>query len=506
MKTFNDIDLVQKQRLQPIAILFFSISYIRFLVPIAIYTVVNILDGSLNGLWLSLIVTISLVSIIGIGFLKWFRYQYYMMNHTIYVEQGVFVRKQSFISNDRIHSIDTSTNVLQKWCNVTQLQVETAGVGDKNANIVLHAITVEEAERIQQLLHKNMQNNGSHTVVDNEMKEEMNPITVSTNEKKNVSERSMTWSESLLHAATSSKVFIVIIVVVSFLYRVMDDFLSHTVFKWLNIEHLSTSVVVVLFIGLFVVLWMLASLFLLALEYKFTIKITDDALKVEKGLLERKKITIPLKSIQAIRISESVLQKIFGLVSIHVISTTYGEGGDSNESVASSYLFPALKKKEVLSFLKQFAPEYHDTNEWNRVEGKALRFFVVPYLIMSLVICMGIILFGPHIWKWFSVVIIPLFVLSSWLDYKHTGWKIENDQQLSLQRYNLLTKNKVLICKHKVQWNSMLQTPMQAKKQLASFRIAVTSNKKKKAFLLKHVDENVVQEMRGWLSKKGENN
>ncbi|MCY7932310.1 PH domain-containing protein, partial [Bacillus inaquosorum] len=58
-----------------------------------------------------------------------------------------------YISIDRIQTMNTSAGVIQQIFKLVKLQIETAG-GGKEAEAVLSAISVEEAERIKEAVFK----------------------------------------------------------------------------------------------------------------------------------------------------------------------------------------------------------------------------------------------------------------------------------------------------------------------------------------------------------------
>ena len=52
--------------------------------------------------------------------------------------------------------------------------------------------------------------------------------------------------------------------------------------------------------------------------WKFTFQVTDDALVIRRGLLERERITIAFERIQMVNLEQSIWQRVFGVMSLKV--------------------------------------------------------------------------------------------------------------------------------------------------------------------------------------------
>ncbi|MGB2014418.1 MAG: PH domain-containing protein, partial [Flavobacteriales bacterium] len=65
---------------------------------------------------------------------------------------------------------------------------------------------------------------------------------------------------------------------------------------------------------------------------KFTFQVTDDALVIRRGLLERERITIAFERIQMVNLEQSLWQRVFGVMSLKV--DTAGSSGAEVELAA----------------------------------------------------------------------------------------------------------------------------------------------------------------------------
>lgn len=91
---------------------------------------------------------VLLIWLITASVIEWRKFTYRIEDGEFRIEEGLFFTKKRYISIDRIQSMNTSAGIVQQLFKLVKLQIETAGDG-KNAEAVLSAITVEEAERIR---------------------------------------------------------------------------------------------------------------------------------------------------------------------------------------------------------------------------------------------------------------------------------------------------------------------------------------------------------------------
>lgn len=91
--------------------------------------------------------------LVAASIIKWRRFTYRIEDDEFRIEEGLFVTKKRYISIDRIQTMNTSAGLVQQIFKLVKLQIETAG-GGKEAEAVLSAISVEEAERIKEAVFK----------------------------------------------------------------------------------------------------------------------------------------------------------------------------------------------------------------------------------------------------------------------------------------------------------------------------------------------------------------
>ena len=117
----------------------------------------------------------------------------------------------------------------------------------------------------------------------------------------------------------------------------------------LNLVFLSSQLLY--FLGLLVV-WGISVAMTLLAYYGFTVALDKEDIVITRGLIEKKRATVPLNRVQSVRIIENPLRQFFGYANV-VIDNAGGGLGDG----ATINLFPLVKKKNINGPLKEIFPE-----------------------------------------------------------------------------------------------------------------------------------------------------
>ncbi|MGG0717837.1 PH domain-containing protein [Robertmurraya massiliosenegalensis] len=391
------------------------------------------------------------------GIISWFRYTYRIEEGELRIEHGLFVRNKRYIPFERIQSLDLSEGIIHRPFGLVKVKVETAGSSGLEAEAVLTAITKEAAGQIQDILQKNRAS--GRNLETEELPEQKEEIIYKISMK-----------ELLLLASTSGGVGVVISAVFAFVVQFEELIPYETVFHEIE-EIISNGVVLVsilVFIG-FVLAWLVAVLGMLLKYGNFTLKKVDDDLIVTRGLLEKRQLTIPLKRIQGIRISENLIRQPLGYASVFIESAG-GSVGDKDG--ASANILPFIKKNRIRDIIESNIPGYIFTDEMTPAPKRALKRYLFRGTIIVVPILV-IFLFFFQLWGFLTLLLFPIFAGWAYLCYRDAGWKQEGNQ-LKLS-FRTIVKNTVLMQKNKIQSLSMKESFFQKKTDLASVDATIMS-------------------------------
>jgi len=91
--------------------------------------------------------------------------------------------------------------------------------------------------------------------------------------------------------------------------------------------------------------------------YNFTAAISPDGIRLRYGLLDTQAQTLPPGRIQALKVAQSPLWRIFGWYRIQVNVAGYGAAGNNGEAAARTTLLPVGQLPDVMSMLALVLPD-----------------------------------------------------------------------------------------------------------------------------------------------------
>ncbi|WP_338752866.1 PH domain-containing protein [Bacillus sp. FJAT-52991] len=396
------------------------------------------------------------------GVVKWLRFTYWVEEGELRIEHGLFVKKKRYIPMERIQSLDISEGILQQMFGLVKLTIETAGSSDPmKSEAELTAITKEEATALKEIISREKNRSSDEVEQQDEMEEVQETAAVVY--KANL-------SELLLLAATSGGVGVVISAVVAFLSQFDELIPYEKIFEEASrfIEYGVVFVSIVVCIVLFIA-WIISVVLTLLKYHDFTLEMNDEHIVIQRGLLEKRQITIPFSRIQGITIVENPLRQLAGYCSVQLESAG---GAAPTEESARIILLPMIKKKSALYLLKDIFPNYSFTDQFCSAPKQAVRRYVLRKSYYVILPIMGV---SWYFWPdglWSSALLL-LAVAYGVSCYRAAGWLLIEDQ-LTI-RYRRLSRCTVMMKKSYIQSVDLTQTPWQKKKKLATFSAVIKS-------------------------------
>lgn len=466
-------------RLHPLSILssFFSDLKMFFFSFILLYIWI-----SKYSIRLFLIVLIAIIGLILIGrIIGWFRFHYRVSEDELQIEEGVFVRKKTYISKYRIQSINVTEGILHRIFGLAELKVETAS----NQTTELPAIRKEEAGHLQQQLQ-----------TDDD--EPMDPIDISEEgplEKPIVNQQTVTTKRLLFAGMTSSGVT-VLLGGILFLFSQVEEIIPDHLYDDATTLVLKLSVTIIILVALIALLlsWFVSIATTMITNGKFTIRKEKEELIITRGLIEKKRLTIPLHRIQAIGFKQNLFREPFGF------GTVYAEvaGGeiDPQQKETSKVLFPIMKKSEINAFLEQFVERYGAwEDDFVQPPKRALMGYVLRVSWIFIVGLIASIIFIPT-YSWIVGIIVLLALLLGYTRYKTAGIYLDGNRlALQFRRYG---KTRLMIMHKRLQMLQRKQHALQKRSKLASVRLAILNSIGGVNYQIKSLEESDVHEVTNW--------
>ncbi len=140
------------ERQSPIAIVLILFRFVRLVVrqllPFLIILFINPSAGSDS--WWTIGLSILLGTTTLLSIISYFKFYYYIKDEELIIERGLFQKKKLNVPFDRIQTINFNQNIVHRFFNVVELEIDTAGSSGKEFTI--SALSKDKAERIRSYL------------------------------------------------------------------------------------------------------------------------------------------------------------------------------------------------------------------------------------------------------------------------------------------------------------------------------------------------------------------
>src|SRR5690606_38180138 len=182
----------------------------------------------------------------------------------------------------------------------------------------------------------------------------------------------MSMKELLILATTSGGIGVVISAVAIFLSQFSElipyDAIYEEVMLFLRFGALIVALTIFFVL---LVAWVISVIMTIFANYQFTIQRDEDHIYITRGLLEKKKVSVPLKRVQGIKVSQNPLRELFGYATV-MVESAGGSIGDKDEKIR---LFPLVKTERMIPILAELFPELEWTPELVKAPKRSVHFF-----------------------------------------------------------------------------------------------------------------------------------
>ena len=467
----------EKKRLHPVAML---LSLIKHLKEAALPLIFFVFVGGGNGYswWHFVAIGALIVFTIGNGVLGWIFYTYHVENKELRIHQGFIFRKKRFIPSERIQSIDFSQGVIQRPLGLVKVQIETAGGGGE-PEVVMSALRRADAEVLRSELYEKRK-----TVVDE---------TVQRVEEAEELQYKLSWRDLLIAASTSGGIGVVISFVAAIGSQV-ENFIPDEFYQSVTERVMEATLTYVLLAValLLLISWVFSVLGTVFKYGGFILSRVEGDLIINRGILEKRQLTIPMHRVQAIRIVEGVLRQPLGYATLYVES---GGGGGKDEQF-STILFPLIKRKKVTELLGDILPEVSVHEECVSLPVRARNRYLFRFILPTLLPIGVMAYFLPY--GALSFLFLPIAGVIGYLHYRDAGWGVKGD--VALLQFRYIGRTRVYVARSHIQSMEIETTFLQKPRQLTTFKVSILSSLAGKQFRVRDLEQDSGHALLNWYS------
>lgn len=479
-------------RLHPISAIITSAKALKSMIfPLIIIIATNGFHFSLNfhsdnfwrtfflfGVW-GVGAILALVS----GIVKWRTFVYWFEDGELRIKYGLFVKKKRYIPFERIQSLNYNEGIFHRIFGLVKVQVETAGSKDRKPEVELTAIRKSAAD-----------------VIELEMRRAKNQVNEQMNDEQSLIEEvsvptiyHMSIRDLLILAITSGGIGVVLSGVAAIISQLSDIIPYEEIFSELaDFAKIGAFLVALTVIVSLILAWFVSFVITLINYYEYTVRIEDEKLIITKGLIEKKRITLPLNRIQAIRIVENPVRQLFGYATV-VVESAGGNGGEGNDKKIT--LFPLIQKQDCLGTLEQLFPQLNWRPEFIYSPERARPFFYRIDFVWLIPI-IGACSYFLYPYGLLSLLLMPLTILIGIWQHKSAGYMIDG-KQLTMQ-YRVFSRTTFFMEKKRIQSIETTQTYFQKRKGVTSVKATVMSGMTGMAGNVRNLEQQDAETILSW--------
>jgi putative membrane protein len=405
-----------------------------------------------------------------IGITRWRATTYRVTDRALHFRSGVFSPDETVVPIDRVQAVDTIAGPIQRLFGVSGLQVQTSGGGEK-AEVVLSALSDDRARELRAAL--------GHA-----------------DEAEQTQRRRRLTMGGLLVTALTAPQLGVVLPVVGGLFGLLQNGLVGQSETWLRNVN-SVHEVVLIALGLLLAAWALSFAGSVVAFSGFEIQRADQRLRIRRGLLQRRAVSVPVARVDGVQVVESVLRRPFGLVTLRLELTSLG-----GRETAQRTLFPLMPRRDVEPFLATFLPELGGSLALQQhPPGRARRRYVLRPVLVALVPAAALVVAVPAAWP-AAPVLVALAVVLGLDAFAAAGLRLDpDDGRVVLRARHRAARITLVARRRRVQELGVSRTVFQRRAQLATVSVAVARGTR---LAVRHVDRPVVEEFLVVLDPRGQ--
>ncbi|HEV7752928.1 MAG TPA: PH domain-containing protein [Baekduia sp.] len=405
-----------------------------------------------------------------IGIARWQATTYRVTDRALHFRSGVFSPDETVVPIDRIQAVDTIAGPIQRLFGVSGLQVQTSGGGEK-AEVVLSALSDDRARELRAAL--------GHA-----------------DEAEQTQRRRRLTMGGLLVTALTAPQLGVVLPVVGGLFGLLQNGLVGESETWLRSVNTVHEVVLVA-LALLVAAWVLSFAGSVVAFSGFEIQRADQRLRIRRGLLQRRAVSVPVARVDGVQVVESALRRPLRLVTLRLELTSLG-----GRETAQRTLFPLLPRRDVEPFLATFLPELAGSLALqHHPPARARRRYVTRPVLAALVLAAALVVAVPAAWP-AAPVLVALAVGLGLDAFAAAGLRLDpDDGRVVLRARHRAARVTLVARRRRLQELGVSRTVFQRRAELATVSVAVARGTR---LAVRHVDPPLVEEFlvaldpRGW--------
>jgi putative membrane protein len=385
--------------------------------------------------------------------IHWATLRYRVHGNRLEITSGLLNRQSRTIDPARIQNIELIQNLLHKWTGLVELRIETAG--NASTEGLLSALSVEEADRLQQQLATA----GSLLATgDRDDGQEQTLVKMSLSE--------------IVAFGLSRRTIGSVAIMTAVGLEVLGQFGPEATRD--VAAQITPTVVFAAFLLAFAGSWIASITASIFRHHGFRLVRRGQSLWTEEGLTTRRRVEIPLTKVQLVRADEPWLRRGMGFGTVMV--ETAGLGGTQGEVRQAEGVIPMVDCDALGDICRAAVPRA-DIDPWTApllpAHPRALYRGIMGTVARACMFAIPLFLLLDGM-GWLALSLIPAAIPSAWLDWKKQGWLVT--ERAIVSRRGFFNRRTFVVARDKLQSVHLVEGPVMRMHGLARLVVRVAGS------------------------------
>ncbi|MFT8532111.1 PH domain-containing protein [Bifidobacterium aquikefiri] len=201
--------------------------------------------------------------------------------------------------------------------------------------------------------------------------------------------------------------------------------------------------------------------------YDFQVSLRGDDVVIQRGLLTRHTVVVPMQRIQNVSIHRNVLRSVLKLSSV-TVALSAAHGSDDDGDSGSIDLIPVIRDRELYAVISHILPKWHIAQPRLKHTARGLlRYMLLIPLEITALLCLaliGIAVFTQHMWMlWLvlpSVLLGGLWCVFRLMKSRCEGYEILDDEHIVIGGASGFTMFTLFTKRSRIQTVDRYTTPL----------------------------------------------
>lgn len=377
------------------------------------------------------------------------------------VRSGLLNRRARVLDPARIQNIEAVQNLFHKAAGLIEVRVETAG--DASTQGLLSALSTDEAARLEAEL-RGLVRAAQHADAPADPSAPAAPLEEPLGELLIQGSVLETIAYGLSRRTVGT---VAVLTLVGFEILGQLGPQAEDEARWIMQPQVFVPALLLAFAGS----WAWSAGRSLFKHWRFTLRRRGDRLVNEEGLTTRRRVEIPLKKVQLLRIDEPLTRRTMGYGTLLVETAALGFA--DGELRQAEGVVPMVPRADLPALVRAVSPMV-SADPWATPllppHRRALFRAIVFRLARSTVLAVLLIVFAAP-WGWAALALIPLAPFIAWLDWRWQGWRVTDDAVIT--RRGVFKRSTWVLARDKIQSVQVLQAPLMRPHGLATVVVQV---------------------------------